>query len=371
MHIDTFLKRAPSYLDENIAVHLIGSSGIGKSDAVHHLKTLLEARDGHEWGISTNLLGMQTPPDLNGVLMGAMRDVKDDKGKVRQQLVSEWSLPPWMISDDGRPMNSFKRGFVFFDERDKADADTVKAAAEPLLHRRAGRHQLHAGIGVLSCSNAKEHRSGSSREFDFIINREARWTIRPHVGSWLNWAHRVGMHALFTTYAETHPEIVFGDTHPKEQGPWLTPRSFVRFCKIVKRDYMGTDGVMRVTMENRDLLLEEGAGMVGVPAIEDFLSWIKVQTDVPTLDEIVKSPTTALVPVSPDAIMLALYMAAAGMTKKNAEPVIDYVLRLPPEMHGTFAMAALRRDKTLATAPAMNRKLAVKNIDVMQALSEL
>lgn len=369
MHIDRFLQRAPSYLDEGIAIHLIGSSGIGKSDAVRQLRDDLSRRDGFEWGLSTQLLATLTPPDINGFLMGVTREVPDAAGKKKQQLMSEFSMPPWCISDTGVPMNSYKRGIVFMDERDKADPDTKKAAAEVILHRRAGRHQLHDGIGMVSASNSREHRSGSTREYDFIINREAQWSLKPHLGSWLAWAYRAGIDPLFTTYAERHPDVVFADQHPEQQGPWCTPRSFVRFCQILKRDYMKA-GLLNVEGA-REEILEEGAGMIGVAAIEDMLTWIKVQTEVPTIDQIVAGPQHALVPALPDALLLVTYMAAHGIAKKNAEQVVDYVLRLPPEFHLTFATAAIRRDRTLAAVPALTKRLAARNANMINMLAAL
>lgn len=370
MNLMRFHQRAPSYLDDRVAIHLIGSSGIGKTEAVHYLRQSLSERDGFEWGISTNQLAQQTPNDVMGFLMGVEREVKDATGKMKRQLMSEWSMPPWMISDTGLPMNSYKRGLVFFDEYGQADPDVKKAAAEPILNGRAGRHQLHPGIGIVMCSNNREHRSGVTRDFDFVINRTTQWTIRPHLPSWLQWAYRSGLPPIFVVYAETHPEVVFADKHPEQQGPWCTPRSYVRWSRIMAKDYT-QGGVIQVTPDSRGDILEEGEGMIGADATQDFLTWVKVQTEVPTIDAVLKDPHKALLPAMPDAQLLVAYMMAANMDKKNGDKVVEYMLRVPQEYHLCFATAAIKRDKTLAALPALTRKMAAKNANMIAMLAAL
>lgn len=370
MNITQMLARAPSYLDDRYAIHLIGSSGIGKSDAVRQLRDRLSKRDGFEWGLSTNLVQSLTPPDVMGFLMGNTRRIADREGNERDVLMSEFSMPPWCISDTGVPMENYQRGLVFFDEYGQADPDTKRSLGEPILHVRAGRHQMHDGISVMIASNDVQHRSGVTKSFDFIINRTTEWRIKPHLQSWLDWAVTQDIHPLWLAYAERHPELIFGDTHPEKQGPWPTPRSFVRFTRILTKDYMPS-GVLTSEAEARSLMLEEGVGAVGEALTEDIFTWVKVQADVPSVEEVVRDPAKAMLPSRPDAIVLVTYMLVHGATPKNIAALCSYVERLPPEFITTFVTALGKRQRQLLVNPAVVKKLTAKNASLINAIASL
>lgn len=371
MNLTQFFQRAPSYMDRRYAIHLIGSSGIGKSDGCTQLGRMRSEQDGEEWGISTNLVASMTPPDVQGYLMAATRKITDRNGVERDVLMSEFSLPPWCISDTGVPLTQYRRSMVIFEEYGQGDPDTKRSLGEPVLHARAGRHQLPPGACVLLCSNAAEHRSGVTKDFDFMINRWVQFRIRPHVRSWVDWAHAHKVHPLWIHYAETHPQIVFADEHPAKQGPWCTPRSFTRFCEVLTADYIGKDGRLTTDPEARELMLEEGAGAIGESAIQDILTWAAVQADVPTVDEVAANPKSALLPVKPDCMTLIVYMLAAEANNKNIPAFATYISRLPAEFVVTFALAAIRRDRTLATSAAMVKYVIAKNATIINAIAAL
>lgn len=371
MNLNQFLQRAPSYLQERYAIHLIGSSGIGKSDSVEQLVANLSKQRGHKVGLSTTLCQSMTPPDFLGFLMGATKKIKGADGKVKDVAVSEFLMPAWQISDEGIPMNEYQSGVVFFDEYGQSDPDTKRAGGEPILHVRAGRNQLHDGIGVILASNDVQHRSGVTKSFDFIINRTTEWHIKPHLGSWLGWANRSGkVDPLWIAYAERHPDNIFSGKHPDKQGPWCSPRSYVRYTRILTKDFM-PGGRLTEDQDARALMLEEGVGAIGTDVTEDIFSWCKVQTDVPTVDEVEKSPTKAMVPTSPDAVVLIVYMLVHAATAKNIAALVSYVERLPVEFSTTFVLGLHNRNRALMVNPAVAKKLTVRNPKLVDILANL
>ena len=370
MNITQFLARAPSYLEEQYAIHLIGSSGIGKSDAVRQLRDNLSLRYGHEVGLSTNLVQSLTPPDVMGFLMGNTRKITDRNGIERDVLMSEFSMPPWCISDTGVPMENYQTGIVFFDEYGQSDPDTKRSLGEPILHVRAGRNQLHDGIGVILASNDVQHRSGVTKSFDFIINRTTEWHLKPHLLSWLNWAILQNIHPLWMAYAKQRPHLIFSDEHPDKQGPWLTPRSYVRFTKILTKDYM-PGGMLTEDSEARELMLEEGCGAIGEASTEDIFTWVKVQHDVPTVEQVLKSPETALLPTRPDALTLIIYMLVHAATSKNIDPLARYVERMNPEFITPFVTALGRRNRSLLVDKSVRTKLTARNSALINAIASL
>ncbi len=354
------------YLDARITVQIISSPGIGKSegtaqarDEYNKNETTTRTYMGkpmNKWGLATVMLATYTPSDVLGYLIPGKQVVND-----REVRISEFTMPPWMMSDEGIPLNEYERGIVFVDEWDKADPDVKRAFAEVVLNGRAGKWQLHKGIGVVMASNRSEDRSGSTKEFDFIINRRAEIRIQPDVKAWEDWAVRAGVNPLFITFALKNPGIVFEGKVPEKQGPFCTPRSLVMASRLLEGKF-DKSGALPLGDEAEEAMISEMiCGLLGVPATNSLLTWCKLKTDVPDFDDIVKNPTGTEIPGKPDAKMLIAYECAHRCTVENAEKVVEYALRLPKEFQVTFGAAAIKRNHRLLAAKGMKDKFIPKN----------
>ena len=354
-----------SYMDANVPVQLISAPGLGKSETVAQAVVDFSRQDNEEWGIATVLAAAYTPPDVFGYLVPTDRIIKRADGTEEIVKTSEFTMPPWMISDDGRPMNSFKRGVVFFDEWDKVEPDTKKALANVLLNGTAGRHKTHKGIGFVTAANRAEDRSGSTKEFDFIINRRAELHIMPDVGSWEDWAVRNDVPPTFTAFAVRRPEIVFSGRVPEKQGPYCTPRSLVKSAQLcVAGGHLDTQTGNFVGLDNEDLettLNEKLTGLMGAPATNELLVWARLKTEVPEFAEIVHDPVETKLPTKMDAKMLVAYECAHRITVENASKVIQYMMRMAPEHQMVFGVASVKRNFRLLQTKAFVNEFIPRN----------
>src|SRR4029079_11057000 len=116
---------------------------------------------------------------------------------------------------------------------------------------------------------------------------------------------------------------------------------------------------------------EEGVGAIGEAVTEDIFTWVKVQADVPSVEEVAANPATALLPSRPDAIVLVTYMLVHGATSKNIAALCSYVERLPPEFVVTFVTALGKRNRQLLVNPAVVKKLTSKNAALVNAIAAL
>lgn len=353
------LKQAKQYLpvlfDARVSVELRSSPGIGKSEMIEQLVDELSARDGEKWGFQVLMLATQTPSDLLGYMMPETREI--DGKQVR---VSDWTLPPWMLTRDGKPVTAYKRGILFLDEYGQGDADVKRASAELLLNRRLGPHKLPDGWVVVAASNRDKDRSGVTKSFDFVINRRCEIDIQPDLQAWTEWANTSGVMPLTIAFANQNPHIVFSDTVPEKQGPWCTPRSLVMADRILS--LMTTDGELPDASAG-----ELVAGVIGQAAVAQYFSFVALEREMPKFEDIVAAPDKVRVPDRPDAQMLVCYSLAHRVEDNTIAPVVQYIDRFPKEFGVTFVKAATQRNYKLITTPAF-RKWCSDNSALMAAV---
>lgn len=363
MYIRQIQKVLPLYLDAGVACEIGSPPGCGKSESIDQLIDFLSKRDGFQWGISKCFIATLSPVDINGYLVpGVYQRVNKETGETENLRTSEFTMPPWMISTEGRPINDYKRGIVVFEEWDKGDPDTKKASAEVLLNGRAGRWAVHSGIARVALVNRVEDRSGSTKNFDFVINRRGELTMQADLQGWNEWAITEGVDPLFVAFADKYPEVVFSNTIPDKQGPFTTPRSLV-MCSKVLAGHVDGDG----QMINDVVTAEVTAGIIGNAASAQLLSWIKLRHETPSLEEILADPDECRMPDKPDAKMMVCYELAHRIEPKIAGKIIKYITRMPKEFSVTFGKAAIRRDHTLINHSAVQPWVA-KNASLLNAI---
>lgn len=351
-------------LEARISTHLKSAPGRGKSDFVEDLVKYLSKRDGFEWGFTTCFLATYTPSDLLGYMVPTKITNPDGTGA----LASVFTTPPWMMTKPtkeyphGRHINTYERGIVFLDEFGQADGDTKKSAAQLMLKGEVGPHRLHSGIGIIAASNGKGDRSGVTKDFDFLINRQDQIEITDDLASWQDWAVAHDIMPLTIAFATQNPQIVFADGVPAEQGPWTTPRSLCMADKLlrIKKERLGE-------IPDDPSTVEQIHGIMGAGAAQYF-GFIKLEREMPKYEDIVKDPSKVRVPEKPDAQMLVCYSLAHQIKIKDADQIVEYIERLPKEFSVTFATTACKRQPTLVQSPAFC-KWAERHSSLMAAIA--
>lgn len=325
------------YIDANEPVQIASSPGAGKSDSIDQYVAMRSEQDGFEWGLSKVFIAALSTVDMYGFLVPGTREYEDFEGNKLTTRVSEFTMPPWMMSVKGKPMNAYKRGIVVFEEWDKGDPDTKKASAEPILNGRLGQHALHPGISRVVLVNRSQDRSGTTKNFDFIINRRGELNVLASMEGWITWASRRDIDPIFTSFAERHPDVVFTNEVPEVQGPFVTPRSLVKCHNVVTRRQDA--GSIKV-----DEMMEHiTRGFLGMAATAQLIAWLKVKTETPDWADIVRDPEGVEVPERADACLMSCHECAHRVDIKTVGRVIRYARRMPKEFAATFARAAVAR----------------------------
>jgi hypothetical protein len=205
-------------------------------------------------------------------------------------------------------------------------------------------------------------RSGSTKNFDFIINRRCEITVSAEVEGWIEWASTVGIDPLFISFAAKFPQIVFANEIPEKQGPFCTPRSLVKLSQVLPRR-LDDKGAMKADV----VATEIAHGMIGVAPAMQLMSWIKLRQQTPDWADIIRDPIKCPLPDKPDAQLMTCYECAHHADEKTIGKAITYVQRMSAEFSVTFAQAATRRNHRLIHQPAM-LEWVTKNASLLNAI---
>lgn len=333
------------------AIDIKGPPGIGKSDIAVALKDVLSARDGHEWGLFEINCAQFNLNDLLGYLT-----FEDNPDGTRR---SVWSEPSWARDRKGKGVNDYKRILVVMDEYGQGELDFKRASAQLKLKGQLGPFQLPPGAVVISVSNHAAGRNGVTKSFDFEINRRVELHVIPDRAGWMKYANKAGIHPAAITFAEKHPEIVFGTEEPKEQGPWCTARSLV----LCTRDLQTMAQNMNPDAKNPPLPHDGLAftvmcGWIGEAAAQQWAATLLLQREAATMDEVVADPKKAKVPTDLSALTMTVYSLAYDTTKDNLVPVMAYMDRLPADFTTTFVTAIVERNPQFIVHPALKQFMA-------------
>lgn len=355
MKFSQLQKIAPALIRGGQARLLISAPGRGKSEVIKGIYETVAKAEPDQWQFVDLFPATMTPADMMGYMVPR---------EVDGQLISAFTLPPWMVTRDNKPIDPNKKVFLFLDEYDKGDADVKKLCAELMLNGRIANHYLPGGSTVWAAANRSQDRSGSTKDFDYIINRRNQIEISDDLDSWVNWATANGVDPVLIHFTAQNPNIVFSDGVPEKQGPWCTPRSAV----LCMKDLKAIAGNGRIPTD--EAAIEIASGWIGEAAAAQLFSSIRLAYEMPAYSEIIKNPEGTMVPDAPDAQMLISYQLAHRVTAKEIDPVVTYIERMPKEFSVTFADAACRRDHNLIDTAAIGRWCA-NNSTLMAAIHQV
>ncbi len=296
------------------------------------------------------------PPDAVGYMMP--RSVED-------HLEAVFTQPFWFRTDEGKLLTEYKGGIVLVEEADKMDVDVKKIMGEAALSNRLGPHRLPSGWVVWFAGNTAKDRSGSTKEYDHLINRRLEVQVDDDLESVLEFYAANNVHPVFTGFAKNNPQVVFEEP-PPVPGPWCTPRSLHQLANYGGALARANGG----DVPTDHLFREEASGKIGEGAAMSLFATLDLQKIMPRFEDIVARPKSTALPENPDAQMMVCYVLASRVAAENIVPVIDYVDRMPSEFSICFGKAAIARDVKLVTTKGF-QQWAKNHSSLMMAISTI
>jgi energy-coupling factor transporter ATP-binding protein EcfA2 len=228
---------------------------------------------------------------------------------------------------------------LMLDELGKANPSVKNALLRVMQERTIGNVKLHPDSIVFATTNLGAEGIGD------ILPPHARNRIasvrmeKPNNVSWIEYGIENGIDHALLGWCKDNPHLFasFEDYkdpeenpyiyHPKQQrAAFVTPRSLEAASKILKK---------------RDLLDDKtitGAliGTIGARGAMDLMAFVNMADQLPSLDSIKTSPSTAKVPSSAAAVCMVVYRTLATIEREWLDNWMVYLERLDKEAQGLF-----------------------------------
>jgi hypothetical protein len=170
---------------------------------------------------------------------------------------------------------------------------------------------------------------------------------KPDAEAWINWALNNDIEAEVIAWAKQYPHAFASYTdggqaenpyifNPrKQQQGFVSGRSLERVSHIVR---------IRKELDG-DTLIAAMSGAVGEAAARDIQAYIDFSDQLPTWEQTITNPTTALVPTSAGACAIIAYGAIQKVDNKTITPFMQYIERFDAEWQACFAINIAKSPK--------------------------
>lgn len=298
-----------------LPVLIKGAPGIGKSDIVTQAAEALEA------DLVITHPVVSDPTDFKG--LPAVVD----------------GAAEFLPFGDLRSLIEAKRLTIcFLDDLGQAPPVVQAAAMQLILARRVNGHQISDQVVFLAATNRREDRAGVTAILEPVKSRFAAIVeLTPNVDDWCAWALDNDVPAEVVAFIRWRPELLMATDPPTAD---IVNRPCPRTWTFLGKLYAA--GVRNA---------EVFAGAVGEGPAAEFVGFLRVWQDLPSIDGILLEPSKAKVPTEPAALYAVSVALAQRATKANAARVVKYASRLPAE----FGVLCLRDVLRKCPAAANNR----------------
>lgn len=300
-------------IDANLPIMLWGAPGVGKSDTVYQVA---EARG---WPVRDVRLSQLDPVDLRGV-----PSVSDNR--------TLWNIPNFLPDPDKEP-----EGIMFLDEINQAPASVQAAAYQLVLDRRIGDYELPPGWRVIGAGNRAADRALVNKMSSALCNRLVHIDYEPHLQDWVDWANKNTIRPEIISFMRFRPEMLHDHDPGKDLRSFATPRTWAYASKILD--------VAPTYLEHEML-----CATIGEEAAGEFMAYIRIYRDLPSIEQIEKDPDGTIMPSEPASLYATAGMLSEHMSDKNIPKVNAYLKRMPPEFQvPTVKMTIQRKPHLLET----------------------
>jgi MoxR-like ATPase len=319
-------------IGERVPLHIWGPCGVGKSQIVFQVAddTQREFRDVRA--------GQLDPVDLRGLPRIT-------------SLQTEWA-PPKFLPTSGK-------GILFLDELTSAPQMTQAACYQLVLDRRLGEYVLPDGWVVIAAGNPASERGVHFSMPRPLRNRFVHLNLEADLPEWCRWAVRAGIRSEIIAFLRFKPALLHDADATSDQNAWPTPRSWEMASNVLK-GVAGKTGVWAAETEAQ--LLE---GTIGQAATAEFVGFLRLFRQLPSIDEILLNPTSAPLPDEPSAQIAIATALGRAMSDQSAAKGLTYLDRMPTEMRVLAMRDAAARDRAITSTPEFVR-FGIEHAEVIQ-----
>jgi len=230
---------------------------------------------------------------------------------------------------------------LMIDEFGKANPAVKNALLRLILERKIGSYTLHPDSIIFATTNL-----GSEGVGDLLpAHARNRITVvetkKPDAMEWVEWGIGNGVDHTILGWVKDNPQVMqdFRDVpnpddnqyifHPKavDRAAFCTPRSLHAASDILQNREGLDDNTLTAAL----------MGTIGTRAAMDFMAFLKLADQLPSLESIKNDPDNAKIPTSASATCMVVFRSLSTVERDWMDAWMTYMLRLGTEFQSLFA----------------------------------
>ena len=289
------------------SVMLWGQPGVGKSQAIRQIATLIEEKTGKHVNVTDVRLLLFNPIDLRGI------PVAD-----AQRQLAVWLKPKIFDMDH----SDATINILLLDEISAAPQSVQAAAYQITLDRKVGEHLLPDNCIVIAAGNRITDKSVAYKMPKALANRLLHFNIESKFKSWKAWAVRNDIHPMVIGFLNFKSEDLNKFDPDREDLAFATPRSWEMVSNLLNNI---TDNINDIYPLIR--------GLVGTGVAAEFKTFANLYNRLPEIKDIFDG-TVFDIPDDP-SVIYALCSAMVSYVKNNQDDLrgiansIEYMRNMP------------------------------------------
>lgn len=228
-----------------------------------------------------------------------------------------------------------------------------------VLDRKLGEYKLPDGWVVIAAGNPASERGVHFSMPRPLRNRFVHLDLESDLTDWCRWALRSGVRSEIIAFLRFKPALLHDADATSDQNAWPTPRSWEMASNVLKG--LSTRGGA-ASAEIEAQMLE---GTIGRGATAEFVGFLRLFRQLPSIDEILLNPETAPLPDEPSAQIAIATALGRAMSDQSVAKGAKYLDRMPTEMRVLAMRDASARDRAITYTPEFVR-FGVEHAEVIQ-----
>ena len=258
-----------------------------------------------------------------------------------------------------------KKIVMMLDELGKAKGGVMNACLRLMQERSLGVYDLD-GI-VFATTNLSVEGIGDNVP-PHARNRVIQTRVgKPNAEELITYAINNNWNPIVIATIQEFPEMLasFEDYEKPEQNMYINDPRDVRMAVVTPRSLEASSDVINDTMIlGNDIMCHALKGTVGEKAMHNMLTMVTLDTQLTSWDDLIKAPTTAVVPTSAAAACMLIAKAVQRIEKATMNAWMEFLPRMSKESQGLFArsvMSDMCPKRAVAATNPMFAKWAADN----------
>lgn len=309
-------------LKSGLVPMLHGSPAIGKSAVIRDIAKMFNLL------LIDVRLSQMEPTDLSGLPF-----FKDGKASYN-------AFDTFPLEGDEVP-KGYKGWLIFFDEMNSALVQTQAAAYKVILDRMVGNHKLHPMVAMACAGNLETDGAIVNPMSTAMQSRLVHLQLMPDAKEFTAWAEANGFDTRIVDYLYMRPDAVYNFKPGHTDKTYGSPRTW-EFLNRLLQNHTGP-----LTKKQLPML----AGTVGEGIAREFYAHCQIQP--PKFSQIMENPRGFPMPDNKSVQFALTGACASNFSEETAEPILDFVDRLDPELQILTVRRIVRKSIKYLALPRM------------------